>query len=187
MKKLFLCAITLAFLLVSRAQDAAPVPEPEFINQVFLLKDQKLMSLEKADAQLKSKSKFGGMGGVKQMYVIDGVKSSVSIPESEMMFVVSTGGSGFSSDPSSQFQLLRFEGKKNKREALSGEYGGGITKKSNEETSEVEMNFKKLKEGVFGMVPSKALEKGEYAFINRISAKQSGMTMKMEAFAFSVD
>ena len=65
MKKLLLCAVTSAFFLVSPAQDDASVPEPEFMNQVFLLKDQKLMSLEKSDAQLKSKSELGGMGGMK--------------------------------------------------------------------------------------------------------------------------
>lgn len=184
MRKLLLCLFLSATILVSKAQDDASIPEPEFINQIFLLdKDRKLMSLEKTEAEIKTKSKIGGFGGMKQSYIMNGAKSTVSLPATDLMFVFSNGGASFAADPSSQYQLLKFETKKNNREALSPYGTGG--KKSTTEQNEISLNFKKLKDGVFGIVPAKPLDKGEYAFINKLSM-QGGMSMKMEAYAFSV-
>ena len=192
MKHIILSVFLAAGTLLLNAQNTSDsIPEPEFMNQVFALgKDHKLIDLEKKDAEIVTKNKMGGIGGAKQMYEIDGDKSSVILPADNIMFVVSTGGSGgFGMDPSNQYSLLKFETKKGKRQAISADYGGGMMKKNKarEGENEIDLNFKKIREGVIGIVPGKALEKGQYAFINKMSMQGGGMSMKMESFAFSIE
>jgi hypothetical protein len=181
MKRIFLLGVLTMAGAVLVAQDAS-VPDPEFINQVYFLdKDHKLQDLEKTQAELKTKS---GIAGGKQLYIINGAKSSVTVPAADATFVVSNGASGFSADPSQQFELLRFDVKKNNREGLSVKYGGIGKPKMDEGQNHVKINYKKLKEGVFGIVPEQPLAAGEYAFINKLSMQ--GTSMKMDAYAFSV-
>jgi hypothetical protein len=183
--------LTVAFatgMLLLNAQQSDSIPDPEFINHVFAWgKDHKMLSLEKKDAELVTKNKMG-IGGAKQLYQIDGDKSPVTVP-ADVLFVVGNGSTGgFGTDPSQQFILMKFETKKDKREAISAEYGGIAKKgKTNSGENEIGLNFKKIREGVYGIVPEKALEKGQYAFINRMSMQPKGMTMKMEVFAFGIE
>ena len=189
MKNIILTVFLVAGTLLLNAQNAADsIPEPEFMNQVFAWgKEHKLIGLEKTDAEYVSKTKAAGFGGSKQMYQVNGGKSTVTLSPDNLMFVVSTAGGGaMGMDPSSQFALVKFETKKDKRQAVAAEYGGMMKKpKTNE--NELELNFKKIREGVIGIVPARPLEKGEYAFLNKLSIQGGGMSMKMEAFAFSVE
>jgi hypothetical protein len=187
MRTIFLTAVFIAGVLLLNAQNPTDsIPEPEFMNQVFALgRDHKLITLEKKDAEYVSKMKAAGFGGSKQMYEIDGAKSVVSLSPDNLMFVVSTGGS-FGMDPSAQFALMKFEPKKDKRQALVAESGGMIKKGKSPGDNEIVLNFKKIREGVVGIVPAKPLEKGEYAFLNKLSVQGGGMSMKMEAFAFTI-
>ena len=190
MRNIILTFFLAAGTLLLNAQNATDsIPEPEYMNQVFAWgKEHKLMNLEKKDAEIVTKSKVGGIGGAKQLYEMDGAKSPVMLTADNLMFVVSTAGGGFGMDPSSQYSLLKFETKKGKRQALSANYGGMMKKnKSQENENEIGLNFKKIREGVIGIVPEKPLEKGEYAFINKMSMQGGGMSMKMEAFAFSIE
>lgn len=174
-------------LLVNAQNTADSIPEPEFVNQVYALgKDHKLISLEKQDAEYVSKMKVAGFGGSKQMYQMDGARSNVSISPDNVMFVLGTTGGGMGMDPSSQFSLMKFETKKDKRQAVAAETGGMI-KKPKSGDNELEINFKRIRENIVGIVPAKPLEKGQYAFLNKLSVKGGGMSMKMEAFAFSIE
>ena len=188
MRNIILTVFLAAGTLLLKAQNAADsIPEPEFMNQVFALgKEHKLISLEKTDAEYVSKTKVAGFGGSKQMYQVDGGKSTVSLAPDNLMFVVGTAGGGMGMDPSSQFALVKFETKKDKRQAVASEYGG-MMKKPKMNENELELNFKKIREGVIGIVPAKPLEKGEYAFLNKMSVQGGGMSMKMEAFAFNIE
>ena len=187
MKKILFTLIAVSACTYLYAQDDNTIPEPEFMNQVYVLKvDKQLQPLEKVQAELKTKNKVIAMGNVKQFFIINGSKSSVVLPASSAMFVVSTGGNGFAQDPSTQFQLLKFETKKSNREALLTGYSGQ-QKKSDEPSNEISLNLKKIKEGVFGLVPGQTLEKGEYAFINKTSMQPSGMNIRMDAYAFSIE
>jgi hypothetical protein len=189
MRNIILTVFLAAGTLLLNAQNAVDsIPDPEFMNQVFAWgKDHKLTSLEKKDAEYVSKTKAAGFGGSKQMYQMDGGKSTVTVSPDNLMFVVSTsGGGGMGMDPSSQFALLKFETKKDKRQAVAAEYGG-MMKKPKSGDNELEVNFKRIREGVIRIVPAKPLDKGEYAFLNKLSVKGGGMSMKMEAFAFSIE
>jgi len=187
MRSIFMTIVLITGALFLNAQNGTDsIPDPEFMNQVFALgKDHKLINLEKKDAEYVSKMKAAGFGGSKQMYQMNGGSSTVSLPADNLVFVVSTGNSGFSMDPSSQFALMKFESKKDKRQALVAEYGG-MKKSKSPGDNEIDLNFKKIREGVVGIVTSKPLEKGEYAFLNKMSVQGGGMSMKMEAFAFSI-
>lgn len=188
MRNILLTVFLAAGTLLLNAQNATDsIPEPEFMNQVFAWgNDHKLTSLEKKDAEYVSKTKAAGFGGSKQMYQMDGGKSTVTLSPDNLMFVVSTSGAGMGMDPSSQFALMKFESKKDKRQAVAAEYGG-MMKKAKSGDNELEVNFKKIREGIIGIVPAKPLDKGEYAFLNKLSVKSGGMSMKLEAFAFSVE
>jgi hypothetical protein len=59
--------------------------------------------------------------------------------------------------------------------------------KSRENENGIVFNLKKIRDGVIGLVPDKALDKGEYAIINKMSMQSSGRSMKMDAFAFSIE
>src|SRR5688572_18897132 len=188
MRNILLAVFLVVGTLVLNAQNTSDsIPEPEFMNQVFAWgKDKKLISLEKKDAEYVSKTKAAGFGGSKQMYQMVGDRSAVILSPDDLMFVVSTAGGGaMGMDPSSQFSLVKFETKKDKRQAVAAEYGG-MMKKPKTVDSELELSFKKIREGVIGIVPAKPLEKGEYAFLNKLSIQGGGMSMKLEAFAFSV-
>lgn len=188
MKQFILTVAMATATLLLAAQSADSIPDPEFINQVFAWgKDHKLMPLEKKRAEIVTKNKMG-IGGAKQMYQLDGANSSVSVSTDNTMFVVSTANSGgFGMDPSQQFMLMKFESRKDKREAVSAQYGGMMKKQNtNQAGNEIGLNYKQIREGVYGIMPEKPLEKGQYAFINKMSAQTAGMSMRMEAYAFSV-
>jgi hypothetical protein len=173
-------------LLLHAQNSADSIPEPEFMNQIFAVgKDHKLINLEKKDAEYVSKMKAAGFGGSKQIYQIEGGQSTVSLAPDYLMFVVSTGG-GFGMDPTAQFALMKFNSNKDKRQALVAESGRMTKKGTSPGDNEIPLNFKKLREGVTGIVAAKPLEKGEYAFLNKMSIQGGGMSMKMEAYAFNI-
>ena len=181
MRNIILTVFLSAGTLLLNAQSIGDsIPEPEYMNQVFAVgKDHKLINLEKKDAEIVTKTKAGGIGGSKQFYEMDGVKSTVALTPDNLLFVVSTSGSIMGMDPSSQFSLLKFEGKKNKRQSLSADYGGMMKKgKTHEGENEISINLKKIREGIVGIVPEKPLDKGEYAFINKMSVQGGGISMK---------
>ena len=192
MKNIILTVFLSAGTFLLNAQIATDsIPDPEFMNQVFAVgKDHKLINLEKKEAEIVTKTKVGGIGGSKQFYEIDGEKSTVVLAPDNILFVVSitAGANSMGMDPSSQYSLLKFENKKNTRQAVSADYGGMMNKgKTHEGENVIGLNLKKIREGVIGLVPEKPLEKGEYAFINKLSMQGSGRSMKMDAFAFSIE
>ena len=188
MRIIFLTTVLTTGVLWLNAQNTTDsIPDPEFMNQVFAVgKDHKLIALEKRDAAYVSKMKAAGFAGSKQMYEMDASNSTIVLSPDNLMFVVSTGNSGFSMDPSQQFALMRFESKKDKRQALVADNGGMMKKAKGPGDHEISLNFKKIREGVIGIVTPTPLDKGEYAFLNKLSIKGGGMSMKLEAFAFSI-
>jgi hypothetical protein len=187
MKKISLLLAGAFILLVSDAQNKDSIPDPEFINQVYHYNKQekKLSPLEKTESEMKSKVKVMGVGGMKQLYTIDGSRSDIRLSADDVYFVISMGG-GMMMDPSSMINLHKFESKKKSREATIADVGymGGNKQKDD---GSISLNFKKLRDGVFAIIPSKKLEKGEYAFINKMDMSGGGMSMKMGAFAFAID
>jgi len=175
--------------LVSNRQSFAfgqkdSIPEPEFMNQVYQYDkiNKKLVNLEKVNAEMKSKIKL--MGGGTVVYSIDGSRSEARINSEKInsensSFMITIAGGTMMSDPSMTLKLYKLESKKSKREVPMGQYGA-----QGKGNSQVDLNFKKLKEGVYEIVVSGRLEKGEYGFINMNTMGQTG---KIPMFTFGID
>jgi hypothetical protein len=160
------------------------IPEPEFMNQVYQYDkiNKRLIELEKVNAEMKSKIKV--MGGGTVVYQIEGGRSSVRINSEKInselsSFVITITSGTMMSDPSMTLKLYKLESKKSKREAPIGQYGG-----SSKSNSQVDLKFKKLKDGVFEIVVSGKLEKGEYGFMNMNAMGQTG---NIPLYTFGLD
>ncbi|MGZ5190843.1 MAG: hypothetical protein ACXWCZ_07455 [Flavisolibacter sp.] len=158
------------------------IPEPEFINFIYQFDktNNKLVDLEKANIEMKMKTKV--MGGGSPSYSIDGSKSTVRLNESAKSFMITISGGPMTTDPSNSMTLYKLESKKSSREAPMTSYGGMTSgKKSN---NALELRFKKVREGTYEIVVAGNLEKGEYGFVNMNGMNSSG---KMSVFAFGID
>jgi hypothetical protein len=159
------------------AKTVDSIPEPEFMNQVYYYDKSniRLIPLENAVAEIKSKMKI--IGGGSSAYAIGGEKSATRINQQGASFVIGIAN-GSMIDPAMTISLYRFESRKGRREAAMNIYG-----KSGSENA-VEVKFKRVKEGTFEIIVTGSLEKGEYGFINSYAMKPGG---GMTAFAFGVD
>lgn len=181
-KQAMLIACTMSLLQVFGNATKDSIPNPEYMNQVYHFDkvNQKLVDLEKVNSELKMKMKMLGMGGGSQAYEVDGNRSSLRLGPDENSFVISVGNS-MMADPSNTMSLYKFEVKRNKREATMMHYG--IKGQSNDKNN-LELKFKKIKEGVFEIVVPKTLEKGEYGFVNMSAMNPNG---KVVVYTFGVD
>jgi hypothetical protein len=160
------------------------IPEPEFMNQVYQYDkiNKKLVELEKVNAEMKSKIKL--MGGGSVVYSIDGSRSEARINSEKInsensSFMITIAGGTMMSDPSMTLKLYKLDNKKSKREVPMGQYGA-----SGKGNNQVDLKFKKLKDGIYEIVVSGRLEKGEYGFINMNAMGQTG---NIPMFTFGLD
>jgi hypothetical protein len=160
------------------------IPEPEYMNQVYQYDkiNKKLVSLEKANAEMKTKIKL--MGGGAMVYSIEGAKSEARINGEKInsensSFMITVAGGTMISDPSTTLKLYKLDSKKSNREVPMGQYGA-----SGKGNSQVDLNFRKLKDGVYEIIVSGKLEKGEYGFLNMNAMGQTG---KIPMFTFGLD
>ena len=95
MKKYFLfCSIAYLYVDAFAQTNNAMYPEPEYSNEVYLLKkdSNKVIRLEKGSSKMNTKTKLGGMGGMENGYSIEGAKSTIRLPSGNgLIFVFSTG------------------------------------------------------------------------------------------------
>jgi hypothetical protein len=159
------------------AKTVDSIPEPEFMNEVYYYDKSniKLIPLEKAVAEIKSKMRI--VGGGSSAYAIGGEKSVTRINQQGASFVI-TISNGSMIDPSMTLMLYRFESRKGRREAVMNVSGGSGSENA------VEIKFKRVKEGTFEIIVPGSLAKGEYGFISSYSMKPGG---GMTAYAFGVD
>lgn len=182
--RILIIFLSLSFIN-SYGQSKKPIPEPEFINQIYFFEKQTgiLTKLEQNNAKVKTKVKGLGYGGYEMQYQINNTASPIRIPqESSYSFVVSFGES--MGDPSSLFALNKAEIKKNIR------YGthlqASMIGKVKENENVIPYDVKKVKDKVFEIIPSVKLNPGEYFFVNKGSAgKYNGIAM--DVFCFGVD
>ncbi len=94
-KGILLSVLFSCFMLAFSQQEKTKYPEPEFANEIYLLKkDSTIVRLEKDASKMDTKVKMGGFGGAENGYVIEGEKSSVRIGSGDgLSFVFSTGAS----------------------------------------------------------------------------------------------
>jgi hypothetical protein len=135
--------------------------------------------LERTTAQMKTRSKALGYGGVNVVFEAPGEKSSVRFKDSLIFFIVNTGGA-----PPDGFVLYKLTVKKKYRQAVSANYSpiGGM--KGSEGVYSV--NIRSLKNGLFELTPTNPLAKGEYFFALK-STNNALTTSNAEVYAFGID
>lgn len=108
--------------------------------------------------------------------------SSVKIPATAIpTFIVNCGAT---TTPEVTFGLYRFSIIKNNRRETVWQKVSGVP--LNQDKDMVSFNYKKIKEGVYEIIPNAPLEKGEYCFVNRISFANY-KEMKADVFAFGIE
>ena len=177
MRKVMLSILGCLLGVMVFAKTVDSIPEPEFMNQVYYYDKSniRLIPLETAVAEIKSKMRI--MGGGSSAYAIGGEKSATRINQQGASFVIAVANSSMI-DPSMTLSLYRFEPRKGRREAAMNIYGGSGSENA------VELKFKRVKEGTFEIIVTGSLAKGEYGFISSFAMKPGG---GMTAYAFGID
>ena len=112
MKKKLLFSISIALIVSStNAQDdKTKYPEPEFSNEVYLLKKENpftVVRLEKGSSKMDTKTKLGGMAGAESGYLLEGETSTVRLNSgNSLSFVYSTGAGGAEKKSSPQMDSM---------------------------------------------------------------------------------
>lgn len=135
--------------------------------------------LERTNAQMKTRSKALGYGGVNIVFEVPGEKSAIRLNDSLPVFIVNTGGT-----LPDGFVLYKLTVKKKYRQAVSVNYStiGGM--KGSEGV--ISVNIKSLKNGLFELTPATPLGKGEYFFALKSSSNALTST-NAEVYTFGVD
>lgn len=150
----------------------------ELINHPYVLNagDNTVSALEKNTANIATRMKALGYGGVTSQYEISGIKAAIRKPTSDSItFVVNTGGA------TPEFVLYKTKVTKDKRVAASLKVGPTSGAKSGNNT--ISFNVLPESNGVFKLVPSQKLEPGEYFFAGKPVASANSI----DVYAFGVD
>ena len=215
-KYLLFCSIASLYIDAFAQTNNVLYPEPEYSNEVYLLKkdSSKVMRLEKGSSKMNTKTKLGGMGGVENGYSIEGTKSSVRFPSgSGLTFIFSTGESpdkksspqadsmmrangldpsmismGSMMDPSKMITLYKAESEKNERKIYLMKMGGAVpfAGSKNKSSDKYTLSIKKIREGYWEMIVDKTLPKGEYAF-TVTGGTMASADGSVIIFAFAID
>lgn len=135
--------------------------------------------LERTTAQMKTRSKVLGYGGMNMVFEVPGEKSTIRIKDTLPFFIVNTGGA-----TPDGFVLYKLVSKKKYRQAISANYNpiNGMTGSE----GVFSVNIRSLKNGMYELTPAKPLAKGEYFFALK-SASNALTTSNAEVYAFGVD
>lgn len=171
-------------LSAEKATGAKPVKEKQIAAKVELINhpylyvagNKELKALEKNIANTATKLKAFGYGGATAQYEISGTSAGVrSQATDSVSFLVNTGAGA------PEFVLFKTKIEKGKRTAahFSAKPTGGA--KSGNNT--ISCNILPAGNGVYKLVPSQKLEKGEYFF----AGKPNGSANAIDVYAFAVD
>ncbi len=156
------------------------VPEPDIINLVHYYNKSKnqITPLERASANMRSRAKMLGYGGVNMTYEVHGEKSPVRIPKNDALsFVVNAGGG-----TGDGFILYKVEVKGSTRRAVAMAVSSIAGMKGSKGV--IAINTKMLKQSIYELIPTSALEPGEYFFAK---SANTATTSNADVYAFGVD
>jgi hypothetical protein len=161
MKKLILSIATFVTLITSSYSQS--FPNLEFSSRpYFLLDDNTLGNLERADATIESKLKGMGYGGVESYYTAFSSKSGVRYSNNTLPKIIIKIEDNI--DPADIISLSVGEIKKDRRRFLqrSMKLGGAARDVS---TTNVALEFTKISEGIYEIKLPTEIRPGEYAFM----------------------
>ncbi len=160
------------------------IEEPEFIDRPYWVKpDASLNNLERGDATIDFKVKGMGYGGSETYYTVFEKQSSVRFKSGqEPSIVVKVGDK---TDPSELFILSVADSKGDRRRfLLSSRSMTGSSR--NLDPTEVNLEFKKIADGIYEIILPTGLAPGEYSFLPMASEGtglfQTGHKVKITCF-----
>lgn len=177
---------TLALLwlvTISLPSNAQNVPEPEFSQKPYYLKDDKLYELEKVVAPMETKAKGMGYGGVEISYSAPELKSTVRFTSGTNPVIIIKMDDG--SDPSEVFSILKADIKKTKRRFVTGKMGAIIGGNTSNRQKAITFSVRKLRDKVFELTFLETLQPGEYAIIpdqKNITMATGSQSIKFNCF-----
>jgi hypothetical protein len=186
MKPLTISLFLLFICQLSFGQMAAKIPEPSFVNHIYYLKGDSLISLEQIDAHymMKPPVPFGkSEAGLSMSYE----KSPNRVKQGDSLrFVIKLGSNMM--DPTQMLKLYSLRSKKDKREAVLNSSEDHYYKTKNEDhTAGIRFDVQKSGNDVFILVPAMRLASGEYAFMNSMLVSGGGPHTTYTLYAFGID
>jgi len=162
------------------------IPTPDFVNTLYSITKDGLVSLEKQEASVKSRLKIGTFipyanlfaGGTKSSLIIKVAKSNVRFSGNKLRFIYEPS---VMVDPETTLKVVPFTSNesKNQREVFTGSSNTWGTAKANE-IPKIPFTFKKYKEKYI-IIELNNLPQGEYGIV--FSSKDaSNAELKMQLF-----
>lgn len=190
------------------ANNASPDPLTPHAPGIYLLDRTATSRMVRIDAtasnQMKTSNALGfafsyGLSSMKMKTVIPNAVARASSTERRPSFYfyfdqggplasVSQFGSSFSPMAASpnEFSLIRFDQKKDHREAAIGSYSLGGVKSGVSDKARVAFTYDDVAPGVFKVTPTADLQPGQYGFLSSVGAG-AGMGMMARIFDFGVN
>lgn len=159
------------------------LPILETLNAIYFYdkETQGTGPLERSQASYKTKTKAFGYGGASFVYELDGKTSPVRKQAgAPLSFIVNTGSS-----PGEGFILYRTVVTKSARQAVVSDFGGAFNSGAKGSKGVISFDMHELKPGLYELIPSAKLEKGEYVFITKNAYTGAGSTASV--YAFGID
>lgn len=133
----------------------------------------------------------GGLTGMRIKAGVNGPTANVQTSENRPVFYFyfdqaaqGLGASGGAVTSPQEFSLIRFESKKDKREAVIGSVGFAGTKAGLRDKDQHDFDVSQINPGVYKIVPTLPLSAGEYGFIS--GGVGSGANATFRVFDFTV-
>lgn len=153
----------LALSACSTYLNAQEIPTPDYSARPYYLKpDNTLQNLERTDAQSDTKIKSAGFGGYEMYFTSFGTSSAVRFNAAALPRIIIKLEPNM--DPSETITLVKAEIKKDRRRFLQGSRSmSGAAR--NVAGAEVNLQFKKIRDGIFEIIIPNTIASGEYAFM----------------------
>ncbi len=181
MKKLFV------LMIVSLTVNSlfAQIPIPDFVNKVhYVQEDNTLGNLENVDATIDYKLKGMGYGGIEYFFTAFSNKSSKRFKQNDVpKFVIRVKDDV---DPSEFITLSIGEIKKKKKRQFKQGSMSATGKSRDNSMFVVSLDFKKIGDNYFEVIPQQELTLGEYAFV-RILNQENQTSTKIKIYCFGID
>ena len=162
MKKIIL---TIAILIsgFSSILMAQSFPDPEFSSRPYILDvDKTLKNLERTDAQIETKVVGMGYGGFETYYTAFEPESDVRLSMNSLpKIIIKIEGNV---DPSEIISLSEAVVKRDRRRFLQNSRGMGGRARDISDTY-INLEFKKIRDGIFEVILPSDIQPGEYAFM----------------------
>ena len=170
------------------------VPHP---SGIYLSGAQKMTRIESTTTRQARTSGMlgaaltGGLTGMRVKAGINGPSANISTTEQRPVFYFyfdqaaqGLGAAGGAITSPQEFSLIRFEEKKDKREAVIGSVGFGGTKAGLRDKDQLDFEVSQIMPGAYKVVPTLPLKPGEYGFISGVVGAGANATFRV--FDFTV-